>query len=125
MEDGSAWRVMSGSEATFNQCPEGPVPPPVPLKFQITLILGKVWAHVVKAMGGGDYPVHVETPSCADGVRGTTFTVEYDKKTQTTTVVVQEGSVWISNKSGVQKTLVVTAGQTGIQIGSQPPRLKK
>ena len=117
LEDGTVARIVSGSKLKLNKCEFFEDKSP---SFKGTLILGKIWFHVSKVFGPGRF--EVETERAVTGNRGTTFSVDYDQKTFTTTVEVEEGSVWLRNKLGVPKTIIVNAGQTAVQTGDQPPR---
>lgn len=95
----------------------------MPAKMRMSLILGAIWAQIMK-VAGPERPVEVDTPFIIVGNRGTTFSVEYDAASRTTTVTVEEGSVWVRNKFGAQKTVVAGAGQTATATGNVPPRLR-
>ena len=117
LEDGTITRVTSGSKLRLDNCQFFKDTSP---SFKGTLLLGKIWFHVTKVFGPGR--IEVETEGSVCGNRGTTFSIEYDPKTLTTTVEVEEGSVWFRNKLGVPKTITVDAGQKAVQTGKQPPR---
>lgn len=116
--DGSVTRVVSGSKLRLNKCEFFKDTSP---NFKMTLFIGKVWFHVQQTLGS-DTSYEVQTDRAVTGNRGTTFSVAYNDKTLTTTVEVEEGSVWFRNKLGVPKTINVEAGQTAIQTGNKPPR---
>ncbi len=116
--DGSITRVLAGSRLILNKCEFFKDTSP---SFKGTLLIGKIWYHVQKTLGSEpNWEIHTER--CVTGNRGTTYSIEYDPKTLTTTVEVEAGSVWVRNKFGVPKTIIVNAGQKAVQIGNRPPR---
>ena len=126
-DDNSVIRFKGGSATKFNDCPDEKIDEPaVPIKMQISLIVGELWYKITKALNGEERPVQIQTERTVDGNRGTTFSIAYDQKSETTKVVVEEGSIWMRNKTGpVLKTLIVNAGQIGIQTGDQPPAIQQ
>lgn len=119
--DDSVTRISRGSKLKITSCSDiGPAP--VPARVQFVLSLGKIWAQIAP---DADMRWQIETQRAVAGNRGTTFSIEYDSTTSTTTVTVEEGSVWLRNKFGKVKTIIVSEGQTGTQTMSQPPVLTK
>lgn len=57
------------------------------------------------------YELEVETPNATLSVRGTTFEVEYNKDTKSTTVKVTEGKVRVESK---EETIEVEAGEGAV-----------
>jgi len=117
--DYSLLRISSGSQLKINKCSDlDPISDP--LKVRISLILGKIWAKVTP---NADW--NVQTERAVNGVRGTTFSVEYEPITKTTTVIVEEGSVWLKNLFGKPKTIDINEGETGTQTQNSAPILNK
>lgn len=119
--DDSITRISSGSKLKINSCADL-APLNTSPSVKITLLLGKIWAQIAP---DAEMKWQIQTERSVDGNRGTIFSTEYDPKTKTTTVIVQEGSVWLRNRFGKVKTIVINAGETGIQTMNQPPVLKK
>ena len=119
--DNTITRISSGSKLKINSCADM-APLDTSLSVKLTLVLGKIWAQIAP---DAEMKWQVETERSVDGNRGTTFSTEYDPVTKTTTVIVEEGSVWLKNKFGKVKTIIINEGQTGIQKMNQPPILKK
>lgn len=85
------------------------------------LLLGKIWS----SFSPIDRNFGIETQRAVAGPRGTIFSLEFNPTTQTTTVIVEEGSVWLRNKFGKVETIIINEGETGTQTMDQPPVLKK
>lgn len=119
--DDSITRISSGSKLKINNCSDL-APTPTSASVKLTLLLGKIWAQIAPE---ADTKWQVETERSVDGNRGTTFSTEYNPTTKTTTVIVEEGSVWLRNKFGKVKTIIINARETGTQTMNQPPVLKK
>lgn len=119
--DDSITRISSGSKLKINSCSDL-APTPLPVNAKITLLLGKIWAQIAP---DADMKWQIETERSVDGNRGTTFSTEYNPVTKTTTVVVEEGSVWLKNRFGKVKMIIIKAGETGTQTMNQPPVLRK
>jgi hypothetical protein len=72
-------------------------------KFAGFLSVGKIWAHVKKAVGGGKF--EVKTERAVAGVRGTIFRVDAEmlvkatKKSPRTVVMVHQGKVAVEAKN--------------------------
>lgn len=119
--DDSILRISSGSSFKINQCSDL-APLSEPLNVKITLLLGKIWAKITPE---NDTNWNIQTERAVDGNRGTIFSTEYDPTTKTTTVTVEEGSVWLKNRFGKVKTIIINAGETGVQTMNRMPVLKK
>lgn len=116
--DESRLRISSGSKLNVGKC--SPLETSVAVK--ITLLLGKIWASITPE---AEMKYQIETERAVDGNRGTIFSTEYNPTSKTTTVMVEEGSVWLRNKFGKVQTIIINEGETGIQTMNQPPVLKK
>jgi hypothetical protein len=118
--DYSLMRIASGSKLKINKCSDlDPVSDP--LKIRISLMLGEIWSKITP--NSADWNIQTDRAVC--GNRGTTFSVKYDPVTKTTTVVVEEGSVWLKNLFGKPKTIIINEGETGTQTQNNAPTLKK
>ena len=89
-------------------------------KIQLALTLGKVWAKVTSQFGGHN-EMDVRTERVVAGNRGSEYWVSYDPASKLTIVHVISGSVAVSAEG---KTVIVTAGATATQQGTQPPVLQ-
>lgn len=118
--DYSILRVSRGSSFKINQCSDV-APLSDPLSVKITLLIGKIWAKITPE---NDTNWNIQTERAVDGNRGTTFSTEYNPVTKTTTVMVEEGSVWLKNRFGKVKMIIIKAGETGTQTMNRPPVLK-
>jgi hypothetical protein len=81
--------------------------------FKGTLLLGKIWYHVVKVFGD-EQRLFESGSSFATGVRGTTFWTLPGGKNR---LVVSEGSVWVSHTKGAKltgKKVIVKKGHTAV-----------
>ena len=119
LADGSIMRIGPNTTTEFDPCDlalrdEGK-------KITVKLILGTVWYHVQKAVGG-DPNFNVETERAVVGVRGTTFEVSNDPQKEITTVHVIEGSVAFNDLSG-SYSITVTSGQSAIVGEDGVPKL--
>lgn len=119
--DNSITRISNGSKLKINSCADL-APTATSASVKLTLLLGKIWAQIAP---DADMKWQIETERSVDGNRGTIFSTEYNPTTKTTTVIVEEGSVWLRNKFGKVKTIIINEGQTGIQTMNQLPFLKK
>ncbi len=119
--DNSITRISSGSKLKINSCADL-APTTTSASVKLTLLLGKIWAQIAP---DADMKWQIETERSVDGNRGTTFSTEYNPTTKTTIVTVEEGSVWLRNRFGKVKTIIINAGETGTQTMNQPPVLKK
>lgn len=119
--DDSIIRISKGSKLRINNC-ANLAPMETSASVKLTLLLGKIWARIAP---DADVRWQIETARAVDGNRGTTFSTEYDPATETTTVVVEEGSAWLRNRFGKIRTITIEAGQTGTQTMNQPPVLKR
>ena len=119
--DDSVTRISSGSKLKINSCADL-APTKTSASVKLTLLLGKIWAQIAPDAGT---KWQIETERSVDGNRGTIFSTEYNPTTKTTTVIVEEGSVWLRNKFGKIKTVIINAGETGTQTMNQPPIVKK
>lgn len=93
LEDGSVVRVGAESEVLFDELAlrRGKRE-----RASFTLVLGRVWAKVVKAVGGqGSFEVH--TANAVSGVRGTSFTV-LAARDSSAIVRVYSGTVGVRRK---------------------------
>ena len=127
-EDGYVTTLLTGTNATFHLCPGGESAdaPSEPSTKNISLETGTLESQTGnKASGDKPDQSEIMTPFSNIGHHGTTFTVEYGVKSQTTTVKVEQGSVWIRNRFGTPQTIVLTVGQTGEQKSNQAPKLIK
>lgn len=80
------------------------------IRVRMNLKLGAIAAKVNKSQTAvSDYSV--KTPTATASVRGTAFTVQYDKQTQATTVAVEEGVVQITPNNARLRPLALRAGQ--------------
>ena len=116
--DDSRLRISSGSKLNVGNCS----PLETSAAVKITLLLGKIWASITP---DAEMKYQIETERAVDGNRGTIFSTEYNPTTKTTTVIVEEGSVWLRNKFGKVETIIINEGETGTQTMDQPPVLKK
>jgi hypothetical protein len=119
--DDSRLRISTGTKYKINNCSDlDPLETSATVK--LTLLIGKIWAKIVPDT---EMKWQIETERSVDGVRGTIFSTEYNPTTKTTTVIVEEGSVWLRNKFGKVETIIINEGETGTQTMDQPPVLKK
>lgn len=119
--DDSRLRISSGTSYKVNNCSDlDPLETSATVK--LTLLLGKIWAEIAPE---SEMKWQIETERSVDGNRGTIFSTEYNPATKTTTVIVEEGSVWLRNKFGNVETIIINEGETGTQTMDQPPVLKK
>ena len=80
------------------------------VRVRMNIRLGKIAAKVNKGQTeASDYSV--KTPTATTSVRGTQFSVQYDKQTQATTVAVEEGVVQITPANASLRAVSVSAGQ--------------
>lgn len=119
--DDSRLRISSGTTYKINSCSDL-APLETSATVKITLLLGKIWAEIAP---DAEMKYQIETERSVDGNRGTIFSTEYNPTTKTTTVIVEEGSVWLRNKFGNVETIIINEGETGTQTMDQPPVLKK
>lgn len=102
------------------------------------VVLGKIWSVVVNTIGSD---VEVQLPEAAThnvsssqrgatdvagilaAARGTEYTVTWQPGSHRTTVRVSHGVVAFLNTAGRRHTILVHAGQTGVQVGHAAPRL--
>ncbi len=119
--DDTRLRISSGTKYKINNCSDlDPLETSATVK--LTLLLGKIWAEIAP---DAEMKYQIETERSVDGNRGTIFSTEYNPTTKTTTVIVEEGSVWLRNKFGKVETIIINEGETGTQTMDQPPVLKK
>lgn len=116
--DGSALRLAKGTQLKVDSCAASPQHRST--REVIELVLGKIWASVSKSP-----EPQIQTQRAVTGTRGTKYWVAYNPAKQLTTVHVTKGSVSMRNRYGKSKTLIIKAGQTGIQQGNQLPKLKR
>jgi len=119
--DDSRLRISSGTKYKINNCSDL-APLETSATVKLTLLLGKIWAEIAP---DAEMKWQIETERSVDGNRGTIFSTEYNPTTKTTTVIVEEGSVWLRNKFGKVETIIINEGETGTQTMDQPPVLKK
>jgi FecR-like protein len=118
--DYSIMRIASGSKLQINKCSDlDPIADP--LKVRISLLLGEIWSKITP--NSADWNIQTERAVC--GNRGTTFSVKFDPGTATTTVVVEEGSMWLRNRFGKPTTIIINKSETGTQSHDSAPTLKK
>lgn len=92
----------------------------------LTGTVRKFWAHVKKIAAGSDKKFEVQTERAVAGVRGTIFSVGYDKRKQLTTLDTEEGSVWFKSQGGAKKgKVIVDAGESAIQKGKGKPKMTR
>lgn len=84
-------------------------------KLTIELEYGTSLVEIENKLPDG-YDVEVETPNASLSVRGTTFEVSYDEKTNTTVVEVTEGKVKVESAS---ESVVVEAGSKAVVIDEE------
>lgn len=84
-------------------------------KLTIELEYGTSLIEIENKLPDG-YEVGVETPNASLSVRGTTFEVSYDKKTNTTVVEVTEGKVKVES---AKESINVEAGSNAIVIDEE------
>ena len=104
-------RLAKGDTIGIQGCNEA-TGPETSARITFSLLLGTIWAHVTKAVGGtGAHEVN--TPGHANGVRGTIFWIT---STATATILhVDKDSMWTAALKGTQvygKKWIVTAGHT-------------
>jgi hypothetical protein len=88
--------------------------------------VGKIWADVKKAVAGSDEKFKITAPPGATlGVRGTSFSFEYEPARKRTTAKVTSGSVELRGRGKARGKVIVRKGQTAIQQGNKPPKLIK
>ncbi len=112
--DGSRVNIKKGSSFQLDSCQQDQAPD-APAMMKLSLFLGSIWSKI-----SSPRQVEMSTENVVCGNRGTTFSIEYDKAQKLTTVVVEEGSVWMRKRSG-GNTIIVNAGQTGTQRGADQP----
>lgn len=116
--DDSKLRISSGSKLNVGDCS----PLEASFNVKLTLLLGKIWAKIAP---DAELKWVIKTERSVAGNRGTIFSTEYNPTTKTTTVVVEEGSVWLRNIFGNVETIIINEGETGTQTMDHPPVLKK
>lgn len=84
-------------------------------KLTIELEYGTSLVEIENKLPDG-YDVEVETPNASLSVRGTTFEVSYDEKTNTTVVEVTEGKVKVESAN---ESIVVEAGSKAVVIDEE------
>ncbi len=114
--DGSIIKLDKGASFRLGEC----LGPETGL-FQ--LLDGRVWLWIKRAVGGGEF--QFQTERGGGGVRGTTFSISYDRARKRTTLHVVKGSVEIWARSTPKRKLLVKAGQTAVQQGNGQPRITK
>jgi len=92
---GPETKIQLSTPCNPEESPGGPKAPPTPIPRKVAVLLGKLWATVSKASGGGK--VRYETPSVTIGPRGTKLSIEV-KPDGSTIVEVEEGEVEVSEK---------------------------
>jgi len=92
LPDGSRVRLGAGSSLRIDESLFGEGRRE---KFQATILLGRVWSKVVRAVGGGSFEIH--TKNAVSGVRGTSFTV-LAAKNASAIVRVYSGTVGVRKK---------------------------
>jgi hypothetical protein len=87
------------------------------LKVRVLLQMGYVKAHVVRQRTLlTDFSV--QTPTATAGVRGTIFSVRYDPRQQNTSIMVEEGSVFVEPRNSEFAPFALTANQQ-VQVSAQ------
>jgi FecR protein len=104
-------------------------------KFSVTLTLGKVWAHVSKALAGSSQNFEVKTDRAVAGVRGTIFRVDATKMFDQarpksaarsyTVVRVHNGQVRVDAPRVSAKAQSKAPPQLLAQVGITPESAKK
>ncbi|HUO38516.1 MAG TPA: FecR domain-containing protein [Mycobacterium sp.] len=123
--NGSTFRITKGSIWTLDDCTNAS--PSILAKEQFSLLLGKLWAHITKAVGSNP-SIRINTERVVAGNRGTTFWMSYDRGAKVTAVHVDQGSVWLQRRSRgrpVGKQWIVKAGYTATWGAGTKPVLRR
>jgi hypothetical protein len=122
LRDGSIFRLGPGSPVTYscNTRTQEKLDH-IRAVLRPKVLLGKTWQVIITVLGKQEIN-YTDDHSYAD-TRGTKYKVTSEPSKQRTTIHVYRGIVALSNKLGRRRTIILHAGQTGVQIGKRPPHI--